>query len=881
MASEDQTPAPGKLGKKAQSLARRAYWQLLWECYAPVVALGAFLMILYMIAAAAGIWQFVGDPWRLIALIIALGYLGHSIIQAQRKLKPTRSQALRRIEEDSALSHRPFDTMVDTEAATNVDTIAWRTHVENTKSKVDNARSPKLRAVLKPIDKYYLRYIAPCALVLALMVGGGDNYERLRAGFMPIWQPGISAKNARYAAWVDPPEYTGRPPSYFKGEKELTAPEGSEFVARISGVRKAPRLIIQDGKRTRRITPKRLGPKSFEARFIVSKSLIASYRVGTETQGWKLNVQKDTHPRIGFDAPPEAGKRDKLIFTYNLSDDFGVESLSLVMALEDAPNLKDAIDVPLPGSPVRDVQKEPASLDLTRHKWAGKQVIGYLRAVDGKNQIGASNSTFFIVPDKIFVEPLAKSVAEHRSLMLSGTAPYLPLKIDKFEEPDTPVFAVDRPDYTIERAPEQVKRAALLIETATDKPVGIFEDPTVYIGLRNIYRRLYTARNQDALAGIPEDLWKIALRAEFGILGDALADMRAAERALNNAMARRAPQREIDALFERYNNAVERYMDELMQRAVEEAKKNAGGDQQDGGGGEGVNNDEIQALLDAIEEANRIGDTVTARKLLAKLAQLLENLQIQLAQGGGGSGEGLGDGMSEELKQALEELNELLGEQRQLRDETKEAQRGKNPKDGQEGQAEQQGKGQSGEGQSPDPQSGGALAENQESLRELLEKLEDGAGKYLMERNGSDAGDQGEEDGEGGGGARIDEALENAKRGMRQSEEALKDSDFYAAGEAQSDAIEALRQLGEELYAEEAQKLEERNADGSRSGNGKNSDPFGREEDGNGVGDEVEVPEIDDRQRARDLLEELRRRSGEQDRDKIERDYLDRLLERF
>ena len=880
MDSGEQTHLPGKLGKKARSLARRAYWQLHWECYAPVLALGTLFLTIFVIGAAAGVWQFLGDPWRLIALFLALGLLSRSVLNAQRKFRPTHSQALRRVEKDSGLLHRPFDTMVDTQAATNIESTAWHAHVSYAQSKVSNANTSKLRTVLKPIDKYCLRFIAPFALVLALMVGAGDNYERLRASFMPIWQPGISANHARYEAWIDPPEYTRRPPSYFKGEKQLTAPEGSEFVARISGVKTAPRLILQDGKRTRRISPKRLGPKSFEARAFVSKSVNASYRIGTTTQNWKLNVQQDTHPVIGFDTDPEAGKRDKLVFTYNLSDDFGVESLSLIMALDNAPDVKDSVDVILPGSSVRDAQKEPASLDLTKHRWAGKQVIGYLSAVDGKKQIGTSEPATFIVPDKIFVEPLAKSVAEHRSLMLSGTEPYRPLEVVKFEDPDTPIFTVDRPDYTIERAPAPVQRAALLIEAATDKPVGIFEDPSVYMGLRNIYRRIQTARHQGDLAGMPEDLWKIALRAEFGILGDALADMQAAERALNNAMARRAPQRELDALFERYNKAVDRYMDELMQKAVEEAKKNAGGDQQ-GGGGEGINNDEIQALLDAIEEANRTGDTVTARKLLAKLAQLLENMQIQLAQGGGGSGEGLADGMSEELKEALEELNELLGEQRQLRDETQEAQRGQSPKQGQDGQGEQPGEGKQGQGQARGPQSGQSLAQNQESLRELLDQLEAGAGKELLDKNGGGAGDQGEEDGEGGGSGRVDEALENAKRGMRQSEEALRNLDFYGAGEAQSEAIDALRRLGEELYAEEAKKFGDQSADGSQIGDGKNADPFGRENDGNGVGDEVEVPEIDDRQRARDLLEELRRRSGEQDRDKIERDYLDRLLERF
>ena len=266
MDSNTHGPTPRKLGKKAQSLARRAYWQLLWECYAPVLALGVLLLTVFLIGAAGGIWQRIGDPWRLIVLIIALGFFARGILKAQRKLAPTHSQALRRVEQDSGLDHRPFDALVDTEAATNVESMAWRTHISNAKAKVENASAPRRRPALSLIDKYYMRFIAPCALVLALMVGAGDNYERIRAGFMPTWQKGMSAKHARYEAWIDPPEYTGRPPSYFKGEKQLTAPEGSEFVARISGVRQAPRLIIRDGSRTRRITAKRLGPKSFEAR---------------------------------------------------------------------------------------------------------------------------------------------------------------------------------------------------------------------------------------------------------------------------------------------------------------------------------------------------------------------------------------------------------------------------------------------------------------------------------------------------------------------------------------------------------------------------------------------------------------------------------------
>jgi hypothetical protein len=897
MASNTSTKNQPSLGKKAVGLTRRAYWQLLWECYAPVLALGMLFICLFFIGAAAGFWQRIGDPWRLIGLVIATGFMVRSIRNARAKLKPTQSQAQRRVEHDSGLAHRPLDTLADTAARLSDDPLAWRAHVRNAQNSIKNASRPKLRPTLALIDKYYLRFIAPCALILAVMVGAGDNYERFRSGLMPVWQSGISAKTARYEAWIDPPEYTGRPPSYFKGSQELSAPEGSEFVARISGVKTAPRLIVREKGRTRRITAKRLGPKSFEARASLSVDAVASYRIGESIQSWGLKVETDRPPTIEFEDEPEAGKRDKLIFSYNLNDDFGVEKLALVVALEENPIATENIDVSLPGSSVREASLEPASLDLTKHKWAGKQVIGYLVATDGKQQTGQSETVIFVIPDKIFVEPLAKAVAEQRQLMLAGTAAYKPLNLENratYADPDDkPLFAVDRPDETLLRAPEDVQRTAILIEAVTDRPVGIFEDPTVYMGLRHVYGRLKRASDQADLLGIPEDLWAIALRAEFGVLGDALADMQAAERALNNAMARRAPQREIDALFERYNNAVDRYMEELTLKAIEEAKKRAGEQNEaGGGGGADFNQDEIQALLDAIEEANRMGDTVAARKALAQLALLLENMQIQLAQGGGGSGDGVGEGMSEELQEALEELNDLLGEQRQLRDETQEAGREQNDRE-QQGEGQQPGQGMPGQGEAGgNGKSAEQLAEEQQQLQELLEKLEGGAGKEAIDKAGPGKGEgEGEEDGEGGGsgdetgegrggsGVDIQQALRNARRAMEESENALENSEFYAAGRAQSDAIDALRELGEGLVAEEAKRLQ-RDADGENGQGGGDGDPFGRDQGGNGVGD-VEVPEIDDRQRARDLLEKLRKRSGEQGRDKNELDYLERLLERF
>ncbi len=865
------------LTKNIHRLTRRAFAHLLWEVYAPVFALALCLMLVFVIGATSGLWQFIGDPWRGIALIISLVFIAKGVRTAIAKTKPTLSQARRRLENDNGLTHRPLDTVTDELASTGDGIAAWETHLSRAQTLVQNARPSKLRPAVAPLDPYYIRFALPFVLLIAVMVGTGDNYERFRTSLTPGWISGISAKNARFEAWIDPPEYTRRPPSYFKNTNRLNAPEGSEFVARISGVKSAPRLIIKQGNRTRRITPKRLGPHSFEARAILSTDATASYRIGNTTQKWHLLVAKDHPPTISFDAPPSAGKRDQLIFSYSLEDDYGVQNLVLSFHQKSDPTIIEEISIALPGSSVRQAQEEPAALDLTKHKWAGKEVIGHLIAADGKNQIGVSKPASFIVPDKIFVEPLAKAVAEQRLLVLTGTdaykapAPLPAMTIEKLA--DRPVFNVERPDRTLERAPPSIQRTAVLMAAITERPVGIFDDPTVYMALRNIHARLRTARSQDDLKGIPEDLWATALRAEFGLLGDALEDMRAAERALNNAMARRAPQREVDTLFDRYNAAVDRYMEELTLKAIEEAKKRGGGpDSAGGGGGDNFNTDEIQKLLDAIEEANRLGDTVAARKALAQLAQLLENMQIQLAQGGG-SGEGPSDsGMSEEVQKALEELNEILGEQRQLRDETQDSARA-------EADQERPGGGQGAQGGEEQARSGSSLAQDQEKLAELLNDLEQGLGEQAggEETGGSGGGEDGEETGAGSGDIR--EALEEARDAMRDSQEALENGQFYRARRAQSDAIEALRQAGEGLFSQEASQQEQ---SAERDGP---ADPFGRENgrenNGGGIGDDVEIPEIDDQQRARQLLEELRRRAAEQDREKIERDYLDRLLERF
>ena len=139
--------------------------------------------------------------------------------------------------------------------------------------------------------------------------------------------------------------------------------------------------------------------------------------------------------------------------------------------------------------------------------------------------------------------------------------------------------------------------------------------------------------------------------------------------------------------------------------------------------------------------------------------------------------------------------------------------------------------------------------------------------------------------GEAGEAAR--EALDRAGRAMDGAEDALRDDDLPEAIDRQAEAMDALRDgirnLGEALAEEQRQQQGGDNTQMSDA-QGAQRDPLGRNPGSRGqsldTGDEMLQGE-DVYRRARELLDEIRRRSGDTERSEEERDYLKRLLERF
>jgi len=113
------------------------------------------------------------------------------------------------------------------------------------------------------------------------------------------------------------------------------------------------------------------------------------------------------------------------------------------------------------------------------------------------------------------------------------------------------------------------------------------------------------------------------------------------------------------------------------------------------------------------------------------------------------------------------------------------------------------------------------------------------------------------------------EKLREAGKAMGDAQQALGQKDLQNAGSAQNQALEAMRQGAQEL-AQQAQ--------GGQKQAGQ--DPLGRGQSALGQSG-VKIPGATDLARARQILEELRRRAAQMNRPQSERDYLDRLLKSF
>ena len=393
-------------------------------------------------------------------------------------------------------------------------------------------------------------------------------------------------------------------------------------------------------------------------------------------------------------------------------------------------------------------------------------------------------------------------------------------------------------------APSRQDAVARTLSRISAQPQNYYGDVVAFMSLRSaVWRLVNLEPNAEIVGGVVDLLWDTALRIEDGDLSLAEAELRAAQDALLEALANNAPDSEIDELIQDVREALERFLQALAERALADAR-DGNLQRQPIDPNALLGAEELQALLDRAQELARTGSRDAARELLSQLRELLENLRDGVFAGEMDEG-------SLEGSQTLSDLNELLQQQQELLDRTfRESQRRRPSQRGQP------------EGQEPGDANG--LAESQEALRRMLGEL--------MRRLGEEGGD-------------IPGALGRAERFMNDARGQLEARRPGDAVGPQTDALDQLRQGADSVVRDMLEALGQNPGldEGPGQFNRVGRDPLGRPQAGlGGIDDEsVKIPDEGDVQRAREILRELYRRSGDRSRPLIEREYIDRLLRRF
>ena len=852
-ADSSRSDGATRIGAKLTALARRAEAVIVFERFWPTLVWAATLVALFLAVSWLGLWQIAPRLARIggvaafaVAFVIALAPL-------TRLRRPVRAETLDRLDRDLGAPHRPAASLDDRLAMAGEDPATaalWALHRDRLARQVERFVPAAPAPGMAWRDPRALRFAVLLAAIAAALVAGPERYGRVAAAF--DWRDGAAAAaTARLDAWIDPPAYANQPPILLDlaadrdPSQKIVTPEGSALVVRadsdlfetrvegaiapVAGAKPADKAAPAPATAAARGAPA-------ERRWTINgDGAVVFRRDGAALGRYEIEATPLGAPTVTLIEPPRGNLSGSLTLHYSFADRYGIAGAEAEFANPAAGAAPPRSLVPPPKLALRlpsttnGTGEATTTGDLSEHPWAGAQVVLTLKATGVSGKVGAGAPTTFALPQRAFHNPLARALVEQRRALVLD------------------------PDH-------ETPRVAKAIDALTVAP-DFFQTPAgVYLGLRQARAQLADAHGDAELLAVADLLWAMALRLEDGDASQAQRDLRAAEQRLREALQHGASDEELRKLTQELRDAAERYMRDLAQQTPpQQNDADAELPQQD-----------LESMLDRMEDMARNGARQDAEAMLDEMQNMFENMR--------GAQDAQEDQASREMRKQIDELGKLLRDQQALRDDTfRQDQREQLGRDAPEGQGDQA-------KPSLDERQralADRLAELQKRLKSLGMKGEKGfddAQGDMKEAEGDlkgDGQDQGQGDGQGQGdksGGGLDDQGRTGKG---------------RAVEAQGRALEALRQGAQGL---QQQAQGQGNGQGGRGykatsrrpgAGGPGRDPLGREAGNRGGALEGALHGgADVAERARQVLEELRRRLADPSRPEEERDYFERLLKR-
>ncbi len=364
-------------------------------------------------------------------------------------------------------------------------------------------------------------------------------------------------------------------------------------------------------------------------------------------------------------------------------------------------------------------------------------------------------------------------------------------------------------------------------------------------------------------------MWQVALGIENGNLSVAERRLRQAQEALRNALQNGASQEEIEKLTAELRKAMQDFLREFAQR--QQQNPNARRTAPDPNA-RMLTEKDLQRMMDQIENLARQGSRDQAEQLLSQLQNLMNNLQMGQAQPGQ---QGQGQGQQGQMQQQMNKLGELMRRQQQTMNETFDLDQ----------KMQRQFGGSDGEGETGDdlfpgddgsmggsPQQDGQgdvppdMAEAMRKLQQRQKDLQSDLQKLMDDLKGL--------------GIEPGKDFSDAGKSMGNATDALGRSEGAEASDQQGNALDALRRGGRDMLQKMQQAMGQTGQGQSGADGNKGRDPLGRQQGTgeSGLNDDVEIPGEIDIQRAREILDEIRRKLGNALTPQMEKEYLQRLL---